>query len=309
MSILFVTLFCSIATARADEPTSRPVPAIKRVMIVSIDGLRPDLALRADTPNIHALMQAGSFTFWARTTEISITLPSHVSMLTGVTPAKHHVDWNADVPPGRDPYPAVPTLFEIAHQHGLTCAIASGKSKFSTFARPGVLDWSYLPILPLTNDDDVARHATEIIRDHQPQVMFVHFPGVDSAGHAKGWASAEQMAAIHFADAALGEVIAAAKDAKTFDETLLIVTADHGGQGRQHGPNDDRSRHIPWIAVGPGVRAGYDLTQNAALTVNTEDTFATACFFLGLPVSGDIDGKPIQAILEKPGELLVNSPR
>ncbi len=304
-------LFSSVLFGQANRPapTTRPIPAIKRVMVVSVDGLRPDLALRADTPTMHALMQAGAFTLWAQTTESSITLPSHVSMLTGVTPKKHKIDWNAEVPAGRDPYPAVPTLFELAKSSGYSTGLSTGKKKFTTLARPGVLDWSFITELPKTDDKMVAVKACEIVEDHQPQVMFVHFPGADAAGHGKGWASPEQMAAIHDIDGFLGQIIATAKKAKTFDETLLIVTADHGGQGRVHGPGDPRSRHIPWIVVGPGVRANYDLTRAAELHVNTEDTFATACYVLGIPLPADIDGKPVLAIFEKPDELLVGSPK
>jgi len=79
--------------------------------------------------------------------------------------------------------------------------------------------------------------------------------------------------------------------------TLVIITADHGGAGATHGPDDPRSRHIPWIAVNPAIRQGYDLTRNSRLVVNTEDTFATACFVLGLPMEAGMDGKPIAEIV------------
>ncbi len=311
VAAVFLMLMGSMAFGQTTRPapTTRPFPAIKRVMVISVDGLRPDLALRADTPTMHSLMDAGAFTFWAQTTEISITLPSHVSMLTGVMPKKHKIDWNAEVPAGRDPYPAVPTLFELAKANGYSTGLSTGKSKFTTFAKPGVLDWSFITELPKTDDKMVATKACDIIEAHQPQVMFIHFPGVDSAGHGKGWASPEQMAAIHDVDGYIGQIIATAKKAGTFDETLLIVTADHGGQGRVHGPNDPRSRHIPWIVAGPGVRANYDLTRIAELHVNTEDTFATACYVLGIPLPADIDGKPVLAIFQQPDELLVGSPK
>src|SRR4051812_30147894 len=60
----------------AEAPTSRPVEDVKHVLVVSIDGLRPDLLLLANTPNIHAMMLRGSYCMWARTTPNSITLPS-----------------------------------------------------------------------------------------------------------------------------------------------------------------------------------------------------------------------------------------
>ena len=76
----------------------------------------------------------------------------------------------------------------------------------------------------------------------------------------------------------------------------MIVSADHGGAGTTHGGADARSRHIPWIAAGPGVRRNFDLARLADLQVRTEDTFATVCAWLGLPADGDLDGRPVMEI-------------
>ena len=46
---------------------------------------------------------------------------------------------------------------------------------------------------------------------------------------------------------------------------------------------------------GPGVRAGIDLTQSAALELRTEDTCATACWLLGLALPVNFDGTPVRA--------------
>src|SRR4051794_27495970 len=70
--------------AQPMKPATRPVRQINRALIISVDGLRPDLLARAYAPNIRGLMNAGSFSLWARTTAVAVTLPSHVSMLTGV---------------------------------------------------------------------------------------------------------------------------------------------------------------------------------------------------------------------------------
>ncbi|GIW74943.1 MAG: hypothetical protein KatS3mg104_0006 [Phycisphaerae bacterium] len=70
---MLVFLFLTLKSSAA-EP---------RVLIISIDGLRPDLALRAEMPNLRSLLRNGSYSFWAYTTPAAITLPSHTSMLTG----------------------------------------------------------------------------------------------------------------------------------------------------------------------------------------------------------------------------------
>lgn len=287
------------------QPGPRPVPQIHKALVVSIDGLRPDLLLLARTPNIRALIARGAYSMWARTTPNAITLPSHVSMMTGVTPRRHEIEWNRDLPLKQPVYPRVPTLFETAKRHGYTTALAAGKDKFDIFDRPGVLDWKHLPKTVTSETAAVIGPAVQIIREHRPDVMMVHLPSVDNVGHLIGWATPRQLQAIEDADAAVGQLLKAMDDAQVSDSTLLIVTSDHGGAGRSHWPDDFRARYIPWIAVGPGIRH-IDLTTYPKLVINTEDTFATVCWMLGIPPTiADMDGQPVKLILEQsPAELL-----
>ena len=74
----------------------------------------------------------------------------------------------------------------------------------------------------------------------------------------------------------------------------LIVTADHGGQGRGHGADHPLDRTIPWIAWGEGVHAGLTLPPG----VSTMDTAATVLWLLGVPVPAAWTGKPVLAAFE-----------
>jgi hypothetical protein len=306
---VFCPLILALLTATtARAQTTRPVPAITHIVIISIDGCRPDLLLRADTPVIHGLLPKASFSFWAKTTAESVTLPSHTSMLTGVVPIKHTIQWNMDLPLEKQVYPAYPTLFQLAKKSGYTTAMAAGKSKFVTLAVPHSLDWQYIPDESKTEDPDVTDQAVGFIHDHQPQVLFVHLPTDDNVGHAKGWGTEDQLKALHQADACVGRVIQAVDDAKLTGGTAFIITADHGGFGRQHGPDDPRCRYIPWICFGPGIRQNLDLTTLDLSTtgsdcINTEDTFATACYLLGIPIERKIDGRAVTQIIQR-DELL-----
>lgn len=336
MKFLLIALFpLSVmgAERKVIPPATRPVEKINRVLVISVDGLRPDLLVRADTPNVRGLIKNGSFTLWAKTTAVSRTLPSHISMLTGVPPHQHEIEWNRDLPLKAPIFPEGRTLFDIAKQHGYSTAIAAGKSKFDTFERPGSVDWSWIvrptPKPPTTApagtdapepdkewlddqakssktslaDGEVAGHAARLIREHRPQVMLVHFPNVDYIGHTIGWGTREQIQAVEKADAAVGQVLWALDEAAVRNATLVILTADHGGAGITHGPDDARSRHIPWIASGPGIRSGFDLTRIPGLEVNTEDTFATACYVLGIKPSPRVTGKAVTDIVQR-DELL-----
>lgn len=278
----------------------RPIPAVEHVMIISIDGLRPDRALLANMPALRAMVRGGAYTFWARTTAVAVTMPSHTSMVTGVSPAVHGIEWNADLPLSQPVYPRVPTLFEMATRAGYTSALIAGKSKFSLLNKPGTITWTALPQGANSSDTNatVTEGAVKIIEAHKPAVIYIHYPDVDATGHAKGWGSAEQFATIEATDGELAKVFAALERAGIREKTVVILSADHGGAGRTHGADDARSRHIPWIATGPGVVKNYDLTQNSALQVNTEDTCATACWLLGLPQLPYFEGKPVLAAFE-----------
>lgn len=282
---------------------SQPAPSAARqeagrMLVISVDGLRPDLMLRAKAPHLRGLMETGAFTVYAQTTDVALTLPSHTSMLTGLTPDRHGVGWNNDrlKPPGF--VLRVPTLFSLARQAGLTTAMVAGKAKFSIFGTgpqdaPAPLSWSFVPGDQVT-DAEVAAKALEILAAHRPQVFFVHFPDTDSAGHTTGWGSAEQIAAVEGADARIGQLVAALEGLGLRSSTTILVSADHGGAGKTHGGMDPRSRYIPWILNGPGVARNRDLTFFRDLTVRTEDTFATACRVLGLKIPPGIDGKPVK---------------
>ena len=282
------------------KPVPHPIPGIKRVLIIGIDGLRPDLLLFANTPVIRGLMQQGTYTMWMQTTANANTLPSVTSMLTAVAPTKHGITWNKLLKLQAPEWPARPTLFEMAHQGGYKTAMVIGKSKLRHLDRPGTIDFVSVPAEDKTTDQQVVGEAVWVITEMKPDVLFVHFPGVDTAGHAKGWGSPEQLAAIEEADACVGRLLAALDAAGTRSSTLIMLSADHGGAGLSHHPDDPRSRTIPWIAVGPGVKQGYDLTQSRDLMMRTEDTCATACYVLGLPIMPYFDGAPVLPAFEKP---------
>lgn len=289
--------------------TTRPVAAegVKaatpyRALIVSIDGGRPDLLLRAKMPNLRRLLAEGSYSMWAKTTAQSITLPSHTSMLTGVSPNVHQIFWNADLPLKEMVYPKADTIFELAKKAGYTTALVAGKSKFVHLMKPGSVDYSWVTKDDATDNASVTTEAVRILRENKPGVMFVHFPETDNIGHAVGWGTEEQIAGFEKTDADLGELMKALEELGLAETTYIVISADHGGQGRIHGPDDVRSRTIPWIIRGPNVRANYDLARVVALEIRTEDTFATVCEVLKIP-TGRVEGKAVAAAM-KEGELV-----
>jgi predicted AlkP superfamily pyrophosphatase or phosphodiesterase len=295
--VLAAGLLCLALALSIAETAGRP-PTARRALIISIDGLRPDVLLRANAPVLRGLMSRGSYTMWAKTTAVAVTLPSHVSMLTGVPPSVHGIEWNSDIPLKTPVYSARPTLFELAKRAGFSTGMAAGKSKFSALNKSGTLDWAFVPVIGPVADDMVTDKVLARMRANPPAVLFVHLAGVDVAGHASGWGSKAQLAAVATADRCVGRLLAALGNSQ--DSTIVLISSDHGGAGKSHGPDDPRSRHIPWIIAGPGIRHDFDLATIAELDVRTEDTFATVCYLLGIRLPDGIVGKPVMQALLNP---------
>lgn len=268
-------------------PAIAAAPA-RHVLLISIDGLRPDALMQGATPAIKALMKEGSFSLSARTVFPSITLTSHVSMMTGVSPARHHVLWN-EWEPARGPL-TVRTMFDVARDAGFSTAMFAGKAKFKHFENGKRFDAFAVPAYEMTAVTDA---AVSHILAHRPNLIMVHLAEPDGAGHAHGWMSREQFEAIARADVAVGRLLDALDEAGIASQTAVLLTADHGGHARTHGTASDVDMTIPWIAAGAGVRAAGALAQ----PIFTCDTAATAMALLGLKVPADWEGTPVAGAL------------
>lgn len=268
-------------------PTITPQAGIKYVVIISVDGLRPDALEMADTPHLDELIAHGAYSAHAQTIPLSETLPGHASMLSGMLPEKHGILWG--VPYIGWPGMNGPTLFNVAHDAGLKTAMVFGKEKMNYLVLPNSVD-----ILFGANagDTEIKNQAVAIIQAGLPNVLFIHLPDTDRVGHAFGWMSANQLQSVTFADAMIGEIVAALDNGGYLPHTLLIITADHGGHGKSNGDDSPEDRTIPWLAVGPGVPAGLSLSSN----INIYDTSPTVLYVLNLPIPAGWDGLPILEI-------------
>ncbi len=269
--------------------TACPCP-IEHVVIISIDGLRPDALEQADTPTLDALRAQGAYNPAAQAVLPSVTLINHASMLGGMSPQKHGIFWNSNDPDlGKV---NGPTLFSLAHDTGLSTAMVVGKPKLEHLVLPGSVD-TY--IYAGFTDRQVVNETVPIIQAGLPNLLFIHLPSVDTAGHSLGWMSTGQLLALNLTDGMIGEVVAALEAQDYLSQTLLIVTADHGGSGFRHGSDSPEDMTIPWLAVGPGVPAGVTLQSE----IITYDTAATALHAFGLPIPEVWDGQPVLEIFDQ----------
>ena len=267
--------------------TFTPAPSIERVLIVSFDGLRPDAIAEADMVNVMALIQSGAYTLSAQTIMPSTTLPAHASMLVGTCPAKHIVRWNEYVP--QNGYARGTDIFDLAQAAGFQTAMVVGKEKLRQVTEPASTD--YFAFVDETDKILDSFTVEELAIDQIQQgfnLMLVHFPNGDLAGHDKGWMSRKQLKAYAEDDVSFGLILESLKKYGMYESTIIIITSDHGGHDTTHGTDSVEDMTIPWIISGPRVHPGQLTTQ-----VYTMDTAATTAYVLGLPIPPEWDGAPV----------------
>lgn len=116
------------ATIQANAQTT------KHVILVSIDGFRPDFYMDKSwpAPNLQQLMEKGSYAKGVRCIFPSVTYPSHTTLITGTFPAKHGITYNT-MPDENNKYVwttdskkiKAETLWQAARKKGLKSASIS----------------------------------------------------------------------------------------------------------------------------------------------------------------------------------------
>lgn len=281
-------------SARPLPPATAPSPDPGRVhvVVISVDGLRPDAIDAAGATTLQRLRREGAFAPEARTILPSLTLPSHTSMITGVGPEDHGVSWNDDsAADSTDTLSTVRVTTALAEVRaaGLGTAAFLGKTKLRYLLRPGSVDRATFPTRTYARvAGQVVGDAVPYLRAARPQFTYLHLAEPDLAGHTAGWMTAPYRVAVRRADAAVREVWDAARAAFGDSNLVLIVTADHGGHDRTHGSDRPEDVRIPWLAWGRGVVPG-----TVAGAVTTYDTAATVLWLLGVPQPAGWDGRPV----------------
>lgn len=276
-----------------DPPSMAEVAAVRstdHVLVISIDGLRPDAIDHFGATTLQRLTREGAHSYRAQTILPSKTLPSHTSMLTGVTPAVHGITWNGDRTLLTGPL-KIPTVFQVARQAGQKTAAFFSKAKFHHLEAPGSLDHVESP-LGWWGTWDAGHTVAQVVDDLEKEewnLVFVHLGDPDYAGHESGWMSEPYGAAVRKADAAVYRILQEADRVWGRENYTVLLTADHGGDEHGHGLDTPAHRTIPWIAWGKGVVAG----QTVVSAIETTDTAATALWLLGVPVPQGWHGVPV----------------
>src|SRR5690606_3329641 len=222
------------------------------VLLVIVDGLRPDAIHAGPFDTLQSLLRRGAYSLSARTVMPCITLPCHMSICHSVPPTRHGVTTNDWQPLARP----LPGLVDVARSAGRRCSFFYGWEPLRNLSQPLSLysSWFQDVAEDLTVDGDriIATAAARAIVAERPDFAFVYLGNVDTAGHQYGWMSDGYLAQVGHVDEVLSEFF----DALGNLSYTLCLQADHGGHDRHHGLDIPGDMHVPWVRSGPGSAAG-----------------------------------------------------
>ena len=246
-TMVFALVAASAASAcePALAPAPSTLPTVQRVVLVSVDGLRADAAMRM--PGLTALRARGLWTDSMRTVLPALTVPGHLSMFSGRDVTALGIrDNSLDEAAMLGWYVnGVSTVFDwVRGAGGHTVAIAG-----ASLVRPELradaerfFGVDTLIAIDLAADAVAERALEEIARADGPTLLFVHFSDADLAGHDDGWIvpgvpaadgsdslSTPYLEATWLVDEAIARLAAALGPAIDAGTVALVVAADHGG--------------------------------------------------------------------------------
>lgn len=268
MSRIYLLCLISILTLSLSALAQRRPP----VVLISIDGLKPDYVLEADRhklkiPNLRRFVKEGAFASAVNGVTPTVTYPSHTTLVTGVSPAKHGIYANTPF----DPFSKnqggwywyaedirVPTLWDVCAKAGLKTAsvdwpvTVGAKIDFNivqmwraatpddrklirALSTPGLLTeaentiGNYPEGYDYTVEADIRRSAFNVylLEKKRPAFLTTYFAGLDEVQHAHGPDSPAAYAALETIDALVGQVRAAAEKLGN-GKAVIAVASDHG---------------------------------------------------------------------------------
>ena len=254
----------------------------KKVILISIDGMRPDGFLQCRNPFIHELMKRGSYTLEGSSVNPPVTLPCHMSIFHSVTPERHGMTTNIYVPMVRP----ISGLFEQISRAGGVSGMFYGWEQLREVSRPYSLKRAgFIFSYSAENTDRMlAEEAISYIKSDKPDFVFLYMVETDQkGGHDNGWMSEGYLKRVHAAIENVKNVMDVVGD-----EYTVILTTDHGGHDRVHGVNIPEDMVIPMFFIGPDFEPGKVLSGISLL-----DIAPTIATIMGVPIPREWEGKSI----------------
>ena len=270
----------------------------KKVLVIGIDGVRPDVLAEVSTPNIDRLIAAGAYSGQIETPAPTWSGPTWSSMLTGVWPQKHGVTSNDFTGNDYASYPDFLTRLEMVDPDFSTLALVDWPP-LGTETDGGPLISDTIDVKLNFNgeemgyeiaDSQAVAAAVRILSNQDPDAAFVYIGNPDVAAHDNG-VGPDYYRAIATADAQVGQLFEAIRGRATYAEEdwLILISTDHGHKVEGgHGGRTPEEVTIFYLASGPSAHRGA-----LGAGANQVDIAVTALAHLGVDIDSEwgLDGR------------------
>ena len=272
-------------TEKPEEVVDSVIPeskgAYKHVVIIGVDG-GGAFFKDTDTPRCDEIFKGQAVTYRSKTSYPTISAQCWGSLLHGVLPDFHGITnqiAKTTAYPQDSPYPSIFRVVREANPDAVLASIVNWNA-----INKGIIEDNLGIVKDHGSDLEVSQKIVKYFTSNIPTLLFVQFDSGDSAGHSYGYGSDNHLAAISAIDALIGSVYDQLKMKGILDETLFIVTADHGGTptkedgsvGGNHGGDTDAERYV-FLGV-----AGKTVADGTIEGAETRDIAAISAYALGL---------------------------
>lgn len=309
LSLLLISFFF---TSNIINASVKDAP--KHVIMIGFDGLSGyGIEQGAKMPTLRKLMSKGAYTLEARTVFPSISAVNWASIFMGAGPELHgYMTNNGKMIDGKCS-PDLPS--RVITENGMFPDIYYQIRKHKPDSELGfIYKWWRMPHLvdtlsinhvsleALTENDitkkinieEYVAPAVEYIKTKKPTFCSFIFSQPDAVGHGSGWHTKEYYSVLESIDKALFYIVKAISDAGIEEETVIIITSDHGGINRTHGGIDMKEVKIPIVYCGKGIKKGFEIKESVMIY----DFAATVAYLLDIPIPQVWIARPTTSIFE-----------
>ena len=275
------------------------------ILIVTIDSLRADHVScygggEAKTPNLDSFAASG-IRFDRHLTSVSATLTSHCALLTGCTPSVNGVNWNGVTTPRRRRSAA-----EIAIESGYTTTAITSWNGFQNqqvYGFENVHSEGGAAAEANRGDYTLGRILEWLAAADpgSPQMLWAHFIDPHKPDNCPSPFPQTYAGEVAFADYLIGQLLNAWDEKLGAENSLAVITADHGehlndhGVERGHGTLWPTTLWVPLLIRGPGMIESGGIVPELTRQIDVLPTILDYC---KLPMPHNVEGMSLRGLIE-----------
>jgi len=259
-----------------DDQKKTDIINAKHIIFIGFDGLGSNFLLKSNMPNLKKMINEGSSSMNVYNVLPPISWPNWMSFFKG-TPFDEQTG---------DNFPSILTIIKNADKNIAYFYEWSDMKKIS--------DEVNIESVSIDSTLDSTLKAADCIRENKPAFTSVIYVEPDNTGHKKWYGTKSYYEKLELMDSFIPIIMQAAVDAGIYDDTVFIISSDHGGIFWEHQVNFKSIRKVPLVIFGKGIKRGLDITS----TVRIHDIAPTMSVILGLEIPSEWTGIPIWEIFE-----------